>query len=254
MTQAKKNKKMSDVPTAAPAPVAPAPAAPAPSVPSAGVETIPPPIDELAPIPRRPVMSADALRSVQETHRSVRVQRKNAESSTTSTTHHDWWANVMRHAKDLNLDNIHEHVAHSAKVAAQEDQSFVAYELPFTRNLDYDLYCQLYPRSRAAVTYRTCARDRGNSVHLDSAFDAIKVEFARRVFAKCGVRDVCALIRQEMPGVKVELKSRLDPAEPVVIYVSWKRQKPTVYGRFKKHVIDPIRRFVDTLPLPSIIF
>ncbi len=242
---------MSDAPNTAPAPAPVAAAAPAPAP---TVEAIPPPIDELAPIPRRPVMSADALRSVQETHRSVRVQRKNAESSTTSTTHQDWWDNVMRHAKDLNLDNIHEHVAHASKVAAQEDQSFVAYELAFTRNLDYDLYCQLYPRSRAAVTYRTCARDRGNSVHLDAAFDAIKVEFARRVFAKCGVRDVCAQIRQNMPGVKVELKSRLDPSEPVVIHISWKKEKRTVYSRVKKHIIDPVMRFVDKLPLPSVIF
>jgi hypothetical protein len=230
---------MSDAQNAAPAPAAPAPAAAAAPAPT--VEAIPPPIDELAPIPRRPVMSADALRSVQETHRSVRVQRKSAESSTTSTTHQDWWDNVMRHAKDLNLDNIHEHVSHAAKVAAQEDQSYVSYELAFTR-------------SRAAVTYRTCARDRGNSVHLDAAFDAIKVEFARRVFAKCGVRDVCAQIRQNMPGVKVELKSRLDPSEPVVLHISWKKEKKTVYGRVKKHIVDPVMRFLDTLPLPSIIF
>ncbi len=240
---------MSDAPAAA---ATPAPAADAAAPPA--VAAVPPPIDELAPIPRRPVMSADALRSVQETHRTVRVQRKNAESSTTSTAHADWWENVMRHAKDLNLDNIHEHVAHAAKVAAQEDQSFVAYELAFTKNCDFDLYCQLYPRSRAAVTYRTCARDRGNSVHLDAAFDAIKIEFARRVFAKCGVRDVCAHIRQNMPGVKVELKSRLDPSEPVVIHVTWKKERKTVYGRIKKHIIAPVMRFIDTVPIPTIIF
>jgi hypothetical protein len=215
---------------------------------------IPPPIDELAPIPRRPVMSADALRSVQETHRSVRTARRTAEQSTTTATHEDWWSNVLRHAQDLHLDNIAELVAQSAKVAAQEDQSFVSFELAFTRNLDYDHYVAKYPRSRAALTYRNCTRDRGNSVHLDAAFDALKIEFARRVFSKCGVRDVCALIRQEMPGVSVELRSRLDPNEPAVIHVSWKKNKKTVVDRLKKHVWDPMVRFVDGLPVPQLIF
>lgn len=216
--------------------------------------TLPPPIDELAPIPRRPVMSADALRAVQDQNRNVKVQRKNAESSITNSTHVDWWNNVIRHAQDLHLDNIHELVANAAKVQAQEDQSFVDFELPFTRNLDYDHYVAMFPRSRAAVTYLNCIRERGNSVHLDAAFDSLKIEFARRVFAKCGVRDVTALVRREMPGVTVELKSRLDPNEPVVIHVSWKKSKKTIAKRLKKWFLIPAQRFIDNLPLPTIIF
>lgn len=236
----------------------PAPAVPAPSTTSTTtgfvVETVPPPIDELAPIPRRPVMSADALRAVQENTRSVKIQRKAAEISTTLSTHEDWWTSVMRHAQDLHLDNVAELVAQAAKVAAQEDQSFVDFELSFTRNLDYDHYVAKFSRSRAAITYLNCIRERGNSVHLDAAFDALKIEFARRVFAKAGVRDVCAIIRREMPGVKVELRSRLDPNEPAVIHVSWKKDKKTVVSRLKKWVWAPLTRFVDGLPLPQFIF
>ena len=216
--------------------------------------TIPPPIDELAPIPRRPVMSADALRAVQDQNRNVKVQRKNAEASIANSTHVDWWNNVIRHATDLHLDNIHELVANAAKVQAQEDQSYVDFELPFTRNLDFDHYVAMFPRSRAAVTYLNCIKERGNSVHLDAAFDTLKIEFARRVFAKCGVRDVTALVRREMPGVTVELKSRLDPNEPVVIHVSWKKSKKTIMKRLKKWIYDPLVRVVDQLPIPTIIF
>lgn len=217
-------------------------------------ELSPPPVDELAPIPRRPVMSADALRAVQESNRSVKIQRKNAEASITNSTHVDWWNNVIRHAQDLHLDNIHELVANAAKVQAQEDQSFVDFELSFTRNLDYDHYVAMFPRSRAAVTYLNCIKERGNSVHLDAAFDALKIEFARRVFAKCGIRDVTALVRREMPGVTVELRSRLDPNEPAIIHVSWKKGKKTIMKRLKKWIYDPLVRFVDQLPVPTVIF
>jgi hypothetical protein len=216
--------------------------------------TTPPPIDELAPIPRKPVMSADALRSIQQTNKSVKVARSAAELSSTISVHNDWWRNVLLHASDLQLDNIHETVAAASKVAAQEDQSFVDFELSFTRNLDFDHYVSMFPGSRAAVTYKTCTRDRGNSVHLDAAFDSLKIEFARRVFAKCGVRDVCALIRQHMPGVKVELRSRLEANEPVVIRVSWKKEKKNLKNRVKKWVVTPICRFIDSLPIPQFIF
>jgi hypothetical protein len=214
----------------------------------------PPPVDELAPIPRKPVMSADALRSIQDSNKTVKIQRKAAELSSTISVHNDWWRNVLQHASDLQLDNVHENVAAAAKVSAQEDQSFVDYELSFTRNLDYDHYVAMFPSSRAAVTYKTCTRDRGNSVHLDAAFDSLKVEFARRVFAKCGVRDVCASIRHHMPGVKVELRSRLEANEPVVIRVSWKKEKKTVKNRMKKWIVTPICRFIDSLPIPQFIF
>ncbi len=95
-----------------------------------------------------------------------------------------------------------------------------------------------------------------NVVHLYiyAAFDALKIEFARRVFAKCGVRGVAALVRREMPGVTVELRSRLDPNEPAVIHVTWKKSKKTIMKRLKKWIIDPAQRFIDTLPLPTIIF
>lgn len=226
--------------------------APAPAVTTTVV--VPPPIDELAPIPRKPVMSADALRAVQDQTRQVKTQRRNAEITTTLTTHEDWWNNVLKHAGDLHLDNIAELVAQASKVAAQEDQAFVDFELSFTRNLDFDHYVAKFPRSRAAIVYQSCIRERGNSVHLDSAFDTLKIEFARRVFAKCGVRDVCALIRHEMPGVKCELKSRMDPNEPVVIHVTWKKKKATIGSTLKKWVWTPLRRAYDSLPIPQIIF
>lgn len=216
--------------------------------------SIPPPLDELAPIPRRPVMSADALRAVQETTRSIKVSRRTAEASTTVAVHEDWWSNVMKHAADLHLDNITELVSQASKVAAQEDQAFVDYELTFTRNLDYDHYVAKFPRSRAAITYQNCIRERGTSVHLDAAFDSLKIEFARRVFSKCGVRDVCALIRREMPGVQVDLRSRLDPTEPAVIHVTWKKDKKTLMSRLKKWIVRPIVRFVDGLPVPHVVF
>jgi hypothetical protein len=218
------------------------------------VVTVPPPVDELAPIPRKPVMSADALRAVQDQTRTIKNQRRSAEIVTTLTTHEDWWNNVLKHAGDLHLDNIAELVAQASKVAAQEDQAFVDFELSFTRNLDFDHYVAKFPRSRAAITYQTCIRERGTSVHLDAAFDTLKIEFARRVFAKCGVRDVCALIRHEMPGVKCELRSRMDPNEPVVIHVTWKKKQATIGSTLKKWVLNPLSRFYDSLPVPQVIF
>lgn len=233
------------------APVVSAETLPAPAV---APVVVPPPVDELAPIPRRPVMSADALRAVQDATRSIRVQRNAAESSITLSAQEEWWNNVLKHTADLHLNNIGDQVAAAARIAAQEDQSYSHFELTWTRNIDYASYVEKFPRSRAAITYKTCARDRGNSVHLDAAFAALKIEFARRVLAKNGVRDVCALIRHEMPGVKCELRPRMDPDEAVVIHVSWKKERKTIVNRLKKWVWLPMCRVYDRIPFPAIIF
>lgn len=215
---------------------------------------VPPPVDELAPIPRRPVMSADALRSVQDVTRKIRVTRSAAEESITMSAQEEWWNNVLKHASDLHLNNIADQVAASARIAAQEDQSYCHFELSWTRNIDFAMYIEKFPRSRSAVTYKACTRDRGNSVHLDAAFAALKIEFARRVFAKNGVRDVGALIRQEMPGVKCELRPRMDPDEAVVIHVSWKKERKTMLNRLKKYLVLPVIRAYDRIPFPTVIF
>lgn len=233
-------------------PAAPVVSAEVPASPAA--TTVPPPVDELAPIPRRPVMSADALRSVQDATRSIRVQRKNAEDSISLAAQSEWWSNVLKHTAGLHLNNIADQVAAAARIAAQEDQSYCQFELTWTRNIDFANYVEKFSRSRAAITYLACTRDRGNSVHLDAAFAALKIEFARRVLAKNGVRDVCALIRQEMPGVKCELRPRMDPDEAVVIHVSWKKERKTVLNRIKKWVVNPVVRLWDQIPFPTVIF
>jgi hypothetical protein len=199
-------------------------------------------------------MSADALRSVQDATRSIRVQRKNAEESICLHAQTEWWSNVLKHTATLHLNNLADQVAAAARIAAQEDQSYCQFELTWTRNIDFANYVEKFARSRAAITYIACTRDRGNSVHLDAAFAALKIEFARRVLAKNGVRDVCALIRQEMPGVKCELRPRMDPDEAVVIHVSWKKERKTVVNRLKKWVVAPIVRLWDRVPFPTIIF
>jgi hypothetical protein len=232
------------------APVVSAETLPAPAAPV----VVPPPVDELAPIPRRPVMSADALRAVQDATRSIRVQRNAAESSITLSAQEEWWNNVLKHTAELHLNNIGDQVAAAARIAAQEDQSYCHFELTWTRNIDYASYVEKFPRSRAAITYKTCARDRGNSVHLDAAFAALKIEFARRVLAKNGVRDACALIRHEMPGVKCELRPRMDPDEAVVIHVSWKKERKTIMNRMKKWVWNPMCQLYDRIPFPTVIF